>query len=136
MKIRGDIERINLSTGERFQRVSGEGESYFEAIREGYKRKEKEMSWSTFFVKPVPKREAAAAISALTIGGQAEGPAMDQCELAKHVAHSLLPIIPGPYIQVILSGHANGVGWQKKEGWANDCITVNITQMTEADISK
>ncbi len=27
--------------------------------------------------------------------------------------------------------HANGVGWQKKEGWSNDTISVNITQFTE-----
>lgn len=89
------------------------------------------MSWSASFVKPVPKREAAAAISALSTGSQTEGPAIDQCELAKHVAHSLLPIIPGPFIQVTLSGHANGVGWQKKDGWSNDCINVSICQVTE-----
>jgi hypothetical protein len=89
------------------------------------------MSWSASFVKPVPKMLAAAAISALSTGGQTEGPAIDQCELAKHVAHSLLPIIPGPFIQVTLSGHANGVGWQKKDGWANDCISVNVVQVTE-----
>ena len=89
------------------------------------------MSWSASFTKPVPKREAAAAISALSTNGQTEGPAMDQCELAKHVAHQLLPIIPGPYIQVSISGHANGVGWKAKDGWANDTITVNVTQVTE-----
>ena len=90
------------------------------------------MSWSASFTKPVAKRDAAAAISALsTTGPQTEGPAIDQCELAKHVAHSLLPIIPGPYIQVSLSGHANGIGWQKKEGWSNDSINVHISQVTE-----
>jgi hypothetical protein len=89
------------------------------------------MSWSASFVKAVPKREAAAAISALSTGGQTEGPAIDQCELAKHVAHSLLPIIPGPFIQVTMSGHANGVGWQKKDGWANDCITVSVVQIVD-----
>ena len=89
------------------------------------------MSWSASFTKPVAMRDAAAAISALSTGAQTEGPAIDQCELAKHVAHSLLPIIPGPYIQVSLSGHANGIGWQKKEGWSNDCISVNISQITE-----
>lgn len=92
------------------------------------------MSWSASFLKPVPKREAAAAIAALTTGGQIEGPAMDQCELAKHVAHSLLANVPGPYINVSLSGHANGVGWQKKSGMANDCITVNIAQICEEDM--
>lgn len=32
MKIRGDIERVNLATGERFQRVSGDGESRLEKV--------------------------------------------------------------------------------------------------------
>jgi len=90
-----------------------------------------QVSWIASFVKPVPKRQAAAAISALSTGRQTEGPAIDQCELAKHVAHSILPIIPGPFIQVTLSGHANGVGWQKKEGCSNDCISVSVVQITE-----
>jgi len=30
MKIRGDIESVNLSTGQRWQRVSGDGESRLE----------------------------------------------------------------------------------------------------------
>lgn len=94
------------------------------------------MSWSASFVRPVPKRAAAAAISALSTGQQTEGPAIDQCELAKHVAHSLLPIVPGPFIQVTLSGHANGVGWQKKDGWANDCITVSVVQVTDPPVGE
>lgn len=89
------------------------------------------MSWSASFLRAVPKREASAAISALSAGAQTEGPAIDQCELAKRVAQSLLSVIPGPYIHVSLSGHANGVGWQKKEGFANDCINIAIVQVTE-----
>ena len=88
------------------------------------------MSWSASFVKPVVKSQAAAAISALS-SGTTDGPATDQCELAKHVAHQLLPIIPGPFIHVSLNGHANGIGWQKKEGWSNDCINVSVVQVTE-----
>ena len=38
------------------------------------------MSWSASFVKPVPKRLAAAAISALSTGAQTEGPARNQGE--------------------------------------------------------
>lgn len=88
------------------------------------------MSWSTSFVKAVPKHETAAAIAALSIT-QVDGPMMDQCELAKRAAALLLPIIPGPYIYVSLSGHANGIGWHEKTGWADDCITVNVSQRTE-----
>ena len=32
MKVRGDIESVNLATGERFQRVSGNGESCLESL--------------------------------------------------------------------------------------------------------
>jgi len=33
MKVRGDIEAINLDTGERWQRVSGDGESVLESTK-------------------------------------------------------------------------------------------------------
>lgn len=89
------------------------------------------MSWSASFVKPVRKIDAAGYIDRLSTGAQIEGPAIDQCELAKKAAKELLAGVPGPYIQVSLSGHANGVGWQKKEGWSNDCISISIMQITE-----
>jgi len=94
------------------------------------------MSWSASFKEPVRKVDAAAAVEHLHTGTQVEGPAIEQCEAAKRAAKELLKSIPGPYVQVSLSGHANGVGWQQKEGWSNDCITVNIAQMTEADLLK
>ena len=34
MKVRGDIESVNLSTGQRWQRVSGDGESGLEPMRD------------------------------------------------------------------------------------------------------
>ena len=89
------------------------------------------MSWSASFLKPVPKRKAAAAVEALSTGAQTEGPAIDQCELAKKAVLALLPGIPGPFIQVSMSGHANGVGWQNKAGWSNDCISISIMQVTD-----
>ena len=92
------------------------------------------MSWSASFVKPVRKFGAAEAIDRLSTGAQTEGPAIDQCELAKKAAKKLPAGIPGPYVQVTLSGHANGVGWQKKEGWSNDCISISIVQVTEEPI--
>jgi hypothetical protein len=94
------------------------------------------MSWSASFVKPIPKREAEVAIENLTTGAQTEGPAIDQCQAAKRVAIALLIALPGPYVQVSLSGHANGVGWQKKAGWANDCITISVSQICEEDLPK
>lgn len=92
------------------------------------------MSWSASFVKPVPKAEADTAIDNLTTHGPLEGPAFDQLRSAKSAAKAIIAIIPGPYITVSLSGHANGVGWQKKDGMANDCITVNVGQITEDDM--
>lgn len=38
MKVRGDIERINLRTGERFQRVTGNGESRLEPVGKSLKK--------------------------------------------------------------------------------------------------
>src|SRR6266568_1475487 len=92
------------------------------------------MSWSASFKEPVWKVDADAAVERLHTGAQVEGPAIEQCEAAKRAAKELLKSIPGPYVQVALSGHANGVGWQKKEGWSNDCINISISQMTEADL--
>lgn len=92
------------------------------------------MSWSASFVKPVRKIEAAAYVDRLSTGAQVEGPAIEQCELAKSAVKALLPGIPGPYVQVSMSGHANGVGWQKKEGWSNDCINISITQVVDAPL--
>lgn len=89
------------------------------------------MSWSASFTRPVRKVDAVAYIDRLSTGAQVEGPAIEQCEAAKRAAKELLKTIPGPYVMVSLVGHANGVGWHKKDGWADDCITINITQITE-----
>lgn len=87
------------------------------------------MSWSTG-TKAIVKSEADAAIDALTTG-TTDPQHEDQLRTAKLAAKVLLANVPGPFVSISLSGHANGVGWQKKEGWANDCISVNVTQMFE-----
>jgi hypothetical protein len=74
------------------------------------------MSWSASFVKPVRRIDAAAWIDRLSTGAQIEGPAIAQCEIAKTAAKGIIAAMPGPYVMVSLSGHANGVGWQKKAG--------------------
>lgn len=91
------------------------------------------MSWSASFVKPVPKREAWAAIDLLgfnltEVDSIANLEAIDQLQAAKDVAKLLLKSIPGPNIMVSLGGHANGVGWQEKPGHSNNCISVSIVQ--------
>ena len=92
------------------------------------------MSWSASFTKPVKKAEALDELDKLSTGAQTEAPAIDQCRLAKIAVRELLLGIPGPYVTVSINGHANGVGWKKKEGWANDCISVTVTQMCEEDV--
>ena len=92
------------------------------------------MSWSASFREPVRKIDAEAAIDRLSTGAQVEGPAIEQCEAAKRAAKELLKTVPGPYVMVSLSGHANGIGWQKKEGWSNDTIYVSVVQVTEGSI--
>lgn len=90
------------------------------------------MSWSTSTMR-VPKAEVERALNDLGFPGIMDAPALDQVAAAKRAALELVKTVPGPYIIVSLSGHANGVGWQKKEGWANDCITVSVTQFLEPD---
>jgi len=88
------------------------------------------MSWSTG-TKYVAKSEADAAIDALTTGTD-DPKHEDQLRVAKQAAKLLLANVPGPFVIILLSGHANGVGWNKKDGWANDCIAVNVSQGFEA----
>ena len=88
------------------------------------------MSWSTG-TKSISKKDADAAIDALTTGTN-DPQHEDQLRTAKQAAKILLGTVPGPFVSISLNGHANGVGWQKKEGWANDCISVSVTQMFEA----
>jgi hypothetical protein len=49
---------------------------------------------------------------------------------ARVVALQLIEFIPGPKLSVTMNGHANGVGDVEKPGWANDYITVTVTQVT------
>ena len=89
------------------------------------------MSWSAFMKREVPKGEIQDAIANITTDTPLDGPMLDQLQAAKRAALELVKSIPGPYLQVVMNGHANGVGWQQKEGWANDTISVTVTQRTE-----
>jgi hypothetical protein len=61
--------------------------------------------------------------------------AVAQFEAAKSAAKELVKIVPGSHVMVSMSGHANAVGWQKKPGYANDCINVSVTQLLAEDIA-
>lgn len=94
------------------------------------------MSWSAS-LDPVKKTEAAAAIDSLQVprSGPDNQPMDDQIAVAKAAAKALLATVPGPMVAVSINGHANGLGWQKKQGWANDSISVSVWQVTEEDLS-
>jgi hypothetical protein len=87
------------------------------------------MSWNVN-TKVIAKADADAAIDALTTGTN-DPKHEDQLRTAKLAAKAILHNVPGPYIYVSLTGHANGVGWQRKDGWANDCINVSVSQVIE-----
>jgi hypothetical protein len=86
------------------------------------------MSWSVS-TGTVDKTHADRFIDALGDPYIAERPASwDQLRAAKDVAKLLLKSVPGPFVSVSLYGHANGVGWQKCDGYANDSIGVTVSQ--------
>jgi hypothetical protein len=97
------------------------------------------MSWSASFARPVPKRDAAQELDNLGFAvtqpeAIANLAAIDQLAAAKDCARLLLKSLAGPLVMVRMSGHANGVGWQKKAGHANDNIYVGVTQHMEEDL--
>jgi hypothetical protein len=90
------------------------------------------MSWN-INTGIVRKAEAPRVIEALQLTGEHEPYALDQFEEAKDVAILLLRSIPGPYVTVNMTGHANGVGYQGKGGWSNDFVNVSVCQQTQED---
>lgn len=88
------------------------------------------MSWS-LTTKAVPREVAMLAITNLEPTEYMDGAARAQLQTAKRAAIEIVKIIPGTHVHVALSGHANGVGWQAKENYANDCISVTVTQCFE-----
>lgn len=85
------------------------------------------MSWS-LSTDNVPKKDAVAAVMQLKPQHDIDPATEDQIYHAKKVALEAVRGVPGPFVSVTLSGHANGVGWQQKEGYANDCINISVTQ--------
>lgn len=87
------------------------------------------MSWSASLRKAVDKNVGTLDFD---INPQdISGPMLDQFNVAKKAIETIIPNISGPKLQITMSGHANGIGWNKKEGYANDFITVTVYQVTE-----
>lgn len=94
------------------------------------------MSWSVA-TKVVKKSEIESAVYYLELDPELNSPAsQDQLEAAKRGAIEVLKGIPGPYISVNLSGHANGVGWHKADGWSNDFVSIGVSQHTQEDYER
>jgi hypothetical protein len=93
------------------------------------------MSWSVT-TNLVSKSNAKAAIALLQLdGGQIHSAwAVDQLETAKNAAREILKGMPGPYVIIALSGHANGTGWNKKDGYSSDTINVSVSQVCQEDL--
>lgn len=85
------------------------------------------MSWS-ISLNPVKKEEAELAIDSIEFPDYSEPPARDQIITARHVVKELLRSIPGPYVVINMTGHANGVGWQDKKGYSADFISITVSQ--------
>lgn len=98
------------------------------------------MSWSASLPRPVPHHEAKQAIDQIPFPYDADTletrAARAQFEVAKRAAKAIVHSIPGPYVMVGMSGHANGIGWQAKEGWSNDMISVAVNQITDEDMDR
>lgn len=88
------------------------------------------MSWSASTL-PFDKNHKLYAIHLDIVPQDINGPMLSQLNDAMDAAQLLIKSIPGPKVIVTLSGHANGVGWNKKDGWVDDCITVTVRQVTE-----
>lgn len=93
------------------------------------------MSW-TATTGVVRKSEAKRALNELTLQGQCDPWAKDQFEETKDVALLLIKSVPGPYVTINMSGHANGVGYSKKDTWSNDFVSVSISQQTDEDLKR
>ena len=93
------------------------------------------MSWS-LKIGPASKAEAIASLETVLPADYIlnDDPAMDQVRVAKHTARRIAESVSGPFLVIELAGHANGTGYQPKAGYANDCISVRVTQLQLAHL--
>jgi hypothetical protein len=87
------------------------------------------MSWSASVSSHSRENFDAAIDAAVSSPSTLDEHMQKQFTAAKDVAKALAPIIPGPMLSASMAGHANGVGDNKKDGWANDTVTVTVSQI-------
>jgi hypothetical protein len=100
------------------------------------------MSW-TISTGLLSKGNAEKGIDRLELdAGDGDSPStysaatLDQFQTAKNAAKELIKGMPGPYVTVSLSGHANGVGFQKSPGMSNDFISIGVAQQCSEDVGR
>jgi len=52
----------------------------------------------------------------------------DQVDAAADAAWFLAKSVPGPWLQINLSGHANGTGVKENQGYAAEFISITVNQ--------
>lgn len=94
------------------------------------------MSWSVSTVA-LPN-QVQDRVNALVAPGEEYGPRDDQVKIAKQVAVEIVEsgaVGGGEAYTISLYGHAND-GHQPQAGYANDTVTVSVTQTTAAAVDQ
>lgn len=88
------------------------------------------MSWSasTGLTDKTGIEKAVESIKIAPDNAEQDCAVWDQFQSAKRAVLELIKTVPGPNINVTMSGHANGVGCIGKEGYSDDFITVTVHQ--------
>jgi hypothetical protein len=87
------------------------------------------MSWTASLPEPVAVSEVTEALASLEASPPVEGEPQEQFEAAKDAARVLVEsgAVGDRPVRINLNGHANP-GHEPTEGYANDMITVSISQ--------
>lgn len=92
------------------------------------------MSWSTY-IGPTAAKDVKASLDVAPLPEGVSDQVQEQVAVAKKAALAIVKsgAVGGTdkHFNVSLSGHANP-DHEPAEGWANDCITVSVAQITVA----
>lgn len=87
------------------------------------------MSWSASVSAHSRENFGTAVDAAVSSPLELDEHMQKQFDAAKDVAKAIAPIVPGPMLSASMNGHANGVGDNVKPGFANDYVSVTVTQV-------
>lgn len=86
------------------------------------------MSWSASVQSHSRENFDAAVDASVSSPASLDEHMQKQFDEAKAIIKAIAPVIPGPMLSASMAGHANGVGDHAKPGYANDFVTVTVTQ--------